>query len=97
MVHDLKSKDHETAYAPSSVRFVAEHDLLFGFAARIGGVDDPRIWVNDPAPDGSSMNRYRPTHCISSPSLQATLRRGLATASTVACSSLSQNLTIFGF
>jgi hypothetical protein len=41
--------------------------------------------------------RPRPTHCISTPSLQATLRRGLATASTLVCSSLSQNLTIFGF
>ena len=38
MVYDLRSKDDETAYRPSSVRAVPEHDLLFGFAAQLGGV-----------------------------------------------------------
>jgi hypothetical protein len=32
MVYDLRSKDDETAYRPSSVRAVPEHDLLFGLA-----------------------------------------------------------------
>jgi hypothetical protein len=41
MVYDLRSKDDETAYGPSSVRAVPEHELLFGFAAQLG-VLDPR-------------------------------------------------------